>query len=305
MRRSSISAAALVAAMAGSLVLAPAALAADDNRPTLRQQLPLTAAEFGKGGESCPGVPSDKDGWHFVLPGNKADFVELKVTFEPGGTQVVTDFSGFGNPQGKHAYVASQPGAELQKVEAVITGGPLPGKGNKFPLSHTCPATETGGTTGGTTGETTTGGSTGETTTGGSTGETTTGGTTGETTTGGTTGETTTGGATTGETTTGGTTGETTTGGTTGETTTGGTTGETTTGGATTGETTGETTTGGATTGETTGGEATTGGSGGTDEGNLAETGSGAPVGVIAATALALAAAGAVLVTRRRKAQQG
>ncbi|MFC8908368.1 LPXTG cell wall anchor domain-containing protein, partial [Streptomyces cinereoruber] len=64
-------------------------------------------------------------------------------------------------------------------------------------------------------------------------------------------------------------------------------------------------TTGGATTGETTGGEATTGGSGGTDEGNLAETGSGAPVGVIAATALALAAAGAVLVTRRRKAQQG
>ncbi|MFC7969133.1 LPXTG cell wall anchor domain-containing protein [Streptomyces cinereoruber] len=277
MRRSSISAAALVAAMAGSLVLAPAALAADDNRPTLRQQLPLTAAEFGKGGESCPGVPSDKDGWHFVLPGNKADFVELKVTFEPGGTQVVTDFSGFGNPQGKHAYVASQPGAELQKVEAVITGGPLPGKGNKFPLSHTCPATETSGTTGGTTGETTTGGSTGETTTGGSTGETTTGGSTGETTTGGTTGETTTGGTTTGETTTGGTTGETTTGGTT----TGGTTGE------------------------TTGGEATTGGSGGTDEGNLAETGSGAPVGVIAATALALAAAGAVLVTRRRKAQQG
>ncbi|MFE0644813.1 LPXTG cell wall anchor domain-containing protein, partial [Streptomyces sp. NPDC058877] len=242
MRRSLLPAAALVAAMAGSFALAPMASASegiDANHPTLRQELPLTAAEFpNEGGETCPGIASDKDGWHFVLPGRKADFVELKVTFEPGGTQVITDFSGFGNPEGKHAYVASEVGAELQKVEATITGGPLPGKDNKFPLSHTCP-----GETGGTTGETSTGGTIGETTTGGTTGETTTGGTTGETTTGGTTtGETTTGGTTTGETTTGGTT--------TGETTTGGTTtGETTTTGGTT---TGETTTGGTTGGTTT-----------------------------------------------------
>ncbi|MGW1511641.1 LPXTG cell wall anchor domain-containing protein [Streptomyces sp. NPDC002394] len=156
-----------------------------------------------------------------------------------------------------------------------------------------------------------TGGATGETTTGGSTtGEQTTGGsTTGETTTGETTtGETTTGETTTGETTTGETTtGETTTGETTtGETTTGETTtGETTaTGGSTTGETTtGDTTTAGGSTGSTgadTNGGSTTGGK----EGNLAETGSSAPVGIIAAAALALAAAGAVLVTRRRKASQ-
>ncbi|MEU4063735.1 LPXTG cell wall anchor domain-containing protein [Streptomyces wedmorensis] len=129
-----------------------------------------------------------------------------------------------------------------------------------------------------------------------------------ETATGGATGETTTGETTTGETTTGETTtGETTTGETTatGETTTGETTstGETT---ATSGSATGETattsgsTTGGATTGETTGGSA----AGGSEEGNLAETGSSAPVGIIAAAALALAAAGAVLVTRRRKATQ-
>ncbi|MGW8365185.1 LPXTG cell wall anchor domain-containing protein [Streptomyces wedmorensis] len=130
-----------------------------------------------------------------------------------------------------------------------------------------------------------------------------------ETANGGATGETTTGETTTGETTTGETTatGETTTGETTatGETTTGETTstGETT---ATSGSATGETattsgsTTGGATTGETTGGSA----AGGSEEGNLAETGSSAPVGIIAAAALALAAAGAVLVTRRRKAQQ-
>ncbi|AVH97097.1 hypothetical protein GCM10010497_47530 [Streptomyces cinereoruber] len=292
MRRSSISAAALVAAMAGSLVLAPAALAADGPKPLPLHQvkdLPLTASEFGTQEKVCGNVPTSQDGWHFVLPGSgkgdSAVFTELTVTFEPGGTQTVTVF---GPPSDKHAYVASQPGAKLVSATAETSA---PVKQGWFNLSHTCPATETGGTTGGTTGETTTGGTTGETTTGGSTGETTTGGTTGETTTGGTTGETTTGG-----TTTGGTTGETTTGGTTGETTTGGTTGETATGGATTG---------GATTGETTGGEATTGGSGGTDEGNLAETGSGAPVGVIAATALALAAAGAVLVTRRRKAQQG
>ncbi|MEF9883389.1 LPXTG cell wall anchor domain-containing protein [Streptomyces sp. P9-A4] len=49
-----------------------------------------------------------------------------------------------------------------------------------------------------------------------------------------------------------------------------------------------------------------TGGNGGTGgkDGNLAETGSSAPVGILAAAALALAAAGAFLVTRRRKAQQ-
>ncbi|MFF0476858.1 LPXTG cell wall anchor domain-containing protein [Streptomyces sp. NPDC004284] len=160
----------------------------------------------------------------------------------------------------------------------------------------------------------TTGGATGDNTTGGTTtGETTTGETTGET----TTGETTTGETTTGETTTGETTstGETTTGETTstGETTTGETTstGETTATGETTStgeQTTGDTTTAGGATGST--GADTNGGStaGGTDtkgEGNLAETGSSAPVGIIAAVALALAAAGAVLVTRRRKAQQG
>ncbi|WP_369144688.1 LPXTG cell wall anchor domain-containing protein [Streptomyces sp. R44] len=133
-----------------------------------------------------------------------------------------------------------------------------------------------------------------------------TGGTTGEQTAGGsTTGEQTTGGSTTGETTTGGTTtGETTaTGGsTTGETTTGGTTtGETT---ATGGSTTGETTAGGSTGGSASGETATGGAAGGSEEGNLAETGSSAPVGILAAAALALAAAGAVLVTRRRKATQ-
>ncbi|MFF0753443.1 LPXTG cell wall anchor domain-containing protein [Streptomyces sp. NPDC004267] len=46
------------------------------------------------------------------------------------------------------------------------------------------------------------------------------------------------------------------------------------------------------------------GGSTGGDKGNLAETGSSAPVGILAGVAVALAAAGAFLVSRRRKAQQ-
>ncbi|MFF7441004.1 LPXTG cell wall anchor domain-containing protein [Streptomyces sp. NPDC008122] len=288
--------------MAGSsLALAPAAFASDGSHHyALHQPTPILASEASHDGD-CPTIPADKDGWHFVIPTNGVNFVKLTVTFEPGGEQVITSF---GPPSDKHAYVASAPGAKLVSAEADVDGVIKQGW---FNLSHTCVATST---TGGTTGEQTTGGSTtGEQTTGGSTtGEQTTGGsTTGEQTTGGsTTGETTTGGTTTGETTTGGsTTGET----TTGETTTGGsTTGETTaTGGSTSGETsaTGGSTTGGSATGETsaTGGSAT-GGEVKDENGNLAETGSSAPVGIIAAVALALAAAGAVLVTRRRKAQQ-
>ncbi|MBB4986012.1 LPXTG cell wall anchor domain-containing protein [Streptomyces nymphaeiformis] len=278
--------------MAGSsLALAPAAFASDGSHHyALHQPTPILASEASHDGD-CPTIPADKDGWHFVIPTNGVNFVKLTVTFEPGGEQVITSF---GPPSDKHAYVASEPGAKLVSAEADVDGVIKQGW---FNLSHTCVATST---TGGTTGEQTTGGSTtGEQTTGGST--------TGEQTTGGsTTGETTTGETTTGET----TTGETTTGGsTTGETTTGGsTTGETTaTGGSASGETsaTGGSTTGGSATGETsaTGGSAT-GGEVKDENGNLAETGSSAPVGIIAAVALALAAAGAVLVTRRRKAQQ-
>ncbi|MFF9852683.1 LPXTG cell wall anchor domain-containing protein [Streptomyces litmocidini] len=290
MRRSFLPAAALVAAAAGSLALAPAAFASDSSHTyPLHQPTPVVAADAPHDGD-CPTVPADKDGWHFVIPGKGVEFTKLTVTFEPGGEQVITTF---GPPDAKHAYVASAPGAKLVSAEAVVDGVIKQGW---FNLSHTCVAES--GTTGGTTGEQTTGGSTGEQTTGGTTtGEQTTGGTTtGEQTTGGSA----TGGSATGEQTTGGTT--------TGEQTTGGTTtGEQTTGGSATG---GTTATGGSTTGDASAtGASATGGSaaGGSDakgEGDLAETGSSAPVGIIAAVALALAAAGAVLVTRRRKAQQ-
>jgi LPXTG-motif cell wall-anchored protein len=274
-------------AAAACMMLAPAApaFATDTYSPELRQPLPRTATE-GDGAapqeDDCPTVPADKDGWHFVLPGNKSVFVKLTVTFEPGGTQTITDF---GPPSDKHAYVASEPGAKLVDIEAEVKGGSV----EKFNLSHTCPASET---TGGTS-EGTTDGSTGETTgdtTEGTTGETTEG-STGETTEGSTgdTTEGTTGGS---EETTGGSTGETTgdtTEGSTGETTEGTTGGSEETTGGSTGETAGD----GENPGESPNG------------GNLAETGSEAPVAALAAAAAALLGAGSYLVMRRRKAAQG
>ncbi|MFH0244012.1 LPXTG cell wall anchor domain-containing protein [Streptomyces sp. HK10] len=202
-------------AAAACMALAPAApaFATGSSSPELRQPLPRTATE-GDGAApqegDCPTVPADKDGWHFVLPGGgkeKPGFVKLTVTFEPGGTQTITEF---GPPSDKHAYVASEPGAKLVDIEAEIKGSV---RDDKFNLSHTCPATDTtGGGTGGT------GGSTGETTEG-TTGETTEG------TTGGST-EGTTEGAAGGEESTGGSTEGTTAEGSTGEATEGAAGGE-------------------------------------------------------------------------------
>ncbi|MET9672385.1 LPXTG cell wall anchor domain-containing protein [Streptomyces sp. NPDC006482] len=177
MRRTLLSSGALVAALAGSLVLAPIASASEGPKPLPLNQadkLPLTAGQFQNG--DCPPVPAGKDGWHFVLPGNTADFTKLTVTFEPGGEQVITVF---GPPTDKHAYVASEPGAKLVSASAEVDGTVKQGF---FNLSHTCPATPVTETTSPTTPatETTTPGT--ETTTPGT--ETTTPGT--ETTTPGT-----------------------------------------------------------------------------------------------------------------------
>ncbi|WP_326597181.1 LPXTG cell wall anchor domain-containing protein [Streptomyces sp. NBC_01803] len=132
-----------VAAAATVLVAGAPPSVVTDHEVGLHQddQLPISASdpEFSQG-EDCPPIGADQDGWHFVLPGNSTTFVELRVTFEPGGEQVVTDF---GPPSDKHAYVASEPGAELVAAEATVHGEAV-----DFRLSHTCPATETG-TTGG------------------------------------------------------------------------------------------------------------------------------------------------------------
>ncbi|MEW2631722.1 LPXTG cell wall anchor domain-containing protein [Streptomyces sp. NPDC048389] len=134
---------AVAAPAVASLLLAASAAPAfatdGTSSPVLRQELPRTAMDKGapqQGFGNCADIPADKDGWHFVLPGNKAHFVKLTATFEPGGTQVLTSF---GPPSDMHAYVASEPGATLTSVTAEIEGS-VPK--NKFNLSHTCPAGE-------------------------------------------------------------------------------------------------------------------------------------------------------------------
>ena len=141
MRRSLISAGALVAAVAGSLVLAPAASASEGPKVfelPLHQPTPITAAGFEKG--ECKTIPSDKDGWHFIIPGGGKDpveFTKLTVTFDNGAPIVITDF---GPPKDDHAYVASEPGAKLTSAVAEVNGEVSQGF---FNLSHTCPASST------------------------------------------------------------------------------------------------------------------------------------------------------------------
>ncbi|MEV7521707.1 LPXTG cell wall anchor domain-containing protein [Streptomyces sp. NPDC091371] len=124
---------------AASLVLAASAVPAsaiDSYTIPLHQPVPITAASYGEKEAACAGVPASKDGWHFVLPGNTTVFKKLTVTFEPGGTQVITVF---GPPTGKHAYAASAAGAKLTAASAVVEGGSV----EWFNLSHTCPASVT------------------------------------------------------------------------------------------------------------------------------------------------------------------
>ncbi|MFB7516371.1 LPXTG cell wall anchor domain-containing protein [Streptomyces sp. NPDC056144] len=293
MRRTLISAGALVAALAGSLALAPVGSASEAPKPLRLHQiedLPLTAAEFGKDKQEkvCGNIPTNQDGWHFVLTGRDAVFTKLTVEFEPGGTQTITVF---GPPDAKHAYAGSLPGAKLVSASAEISGSV---KQDWFNLSHTCPTStkpveEEPHTTPPTTPGTETTPPTTETTPPGTettppTTETTPPGTESpspsETTPGST--ESPSPSETPGASETPGGT----------ESPSATTPGE---------ETTGDT---GSSTGSTTGGTDEKGGENGSTEGDLAETGSSAPVGIIAAVAVALAGAGAFLVTRRRKAAQ-
>ena len=101
---------------------------------TVHQDVPVTAAGYAEHEATCAGIGADQDGWHFVLPGNSTDFVQLTVAFDNGAPQVVTVF---GPPNTKHAYVGSVPGAKLTSAVAEVKGGEV----QWFNLSHTCPAT--------------------------------------------------------------------------------------------------------------------------------------------------------------------
>ncbi|MGW0660975.1 LPXTG cell wall anchor domain-containing protein [Streptodolium elevatio] len=113
---------------------APAFAAGDTYSVPLHQPLPIKATDDGVEQGECPGIPADKDGWHFVLPTNGTVFVKLTVTFQPGGEQVVTSFDA---PTDKHAYVASPVGATLTSAVAEVKGGEV----KWFNLSHACAGT--------------------------------------------------------------------------------------------------------------------------------------------------------------------
>jgi LPXTG-motif cell wall-anchored protein len=150
MRTLSPARAALLAAAAVGLTLsstmtaaAVPAMASGDYTVPLHQQdqLPITAANYPGGGGDCPGVPANKDGWNFVLPGNSTVFTKLTVTFDVGGTQSTQVLTTFGPPSDKHANVASAPGAKLIAASADVNGGQV----SWFNLSHTCAASQPGG----------------------------------------------------------------------------------------------------------------------------------------------------------------
>ncbi|MFI6781087.1 LPXTG cell wall anchor domain-containing protein [Micromonospora sp. NPDC050276] len=99
--------------------------------------------------------PANQDGWHFVLPTNKAgDFQSLTLTFtDTGGASVrvtvpdptdpYTDFlsaNGNGDKQVKHAYLFTPAGWTLTGGSAEVSG-----EGDKFNLSHTCAGTASTG----------------------------------------------------------------------------------------------------------------------------------------------------------------
>jgi LPXTG-motif cell wall-anchored protein len=111
---------------------------ADNYSPPFNQaaQLPISAEDFLGTPEECEGAPADQDLWHFVLTTNDAHFVQLTVTFDPGGTQVIT--GPFGPPTDKHAFAFSEPGAELTAVSAIASHDADADHDAFFVLSHTC-----------------------------------------------------------------------------------------------------------------------------------------------------------------------
>ncbi|MEU4470047.1 LPXTG cell wall anchor domain-containing protein [Micromonospora sp. NPDC023888] len=95
--------------------------------------------------------PTDQDGWHFVLPTNRAgDFQSLTLTFKdaagasvtvtvPNPADPYTDFlsaNGGGDKQVKHAYLFTPAGWTLTGGKALVSG-----EGERFNLSHTCAGT--------------------------------------------------------------------------------------------------------------------------------------------------------------------
>ena len=107
--------------------------AAETYSVPLHQSPPITNSGFqDSGNESCPGSPA-MWGWHFILTGGEAEFVELTTTFQTAGVVVTDDF---GPPDDKHAYVYTATDDTLLAATATVTGGDADKV--RLVLSHTC-----------------------------------------------------------------------------------------------------------------------------------------------------------------------
>ncbi|MEH0938941.1 hypothetical protein, partial [Micromonospora psammae] len=156
-QRRHVARAALTAAAATACLTFATPAWASSTAPLHPGHVGSTAAGFGTqqcGDEKFDGLPAGHDGWHFVLPTNKAgNFESLTLTFKnsagstvtvkvPDSTDPYTDFlsgNGGGDKQVKHAYLFTPAGWKLTGGSATISG-----QADKFNLSHTCAGTGTG-----------------------------------------------------------------------------------------------------------------------------------------------------------------
>jgi hypothetical protein len=136
-------------ALAVTMLAAGPALASVTNDGVLRQYVqsstPIAAADFQQG--TCP-VPDgiaeedveawqkDNDSWHFIAPGNDAEFTELTAYFDTDGDGtfdvVRTLADAIQHPDASHAYVSTpvtDPATTLVLATATVVtpGDPAPG----------------------------------------------------------------------------------------------------------------------------------------------------------------------------------
>ncbi len=133
---------ALVAMILAILVPQTSAFASGEDEMNFHHanKMPTTASAWFKGEQdsepkTCTGVPSDKDGWHFVARSN-GSFSTFEATFKLEGTEFTLDIEDVaaGGQGSNHIYFATAPGAELLGATATGSGT------ETFNLSHVCPA---------------------------------------------------------------------------------------------------------------------------------------------------------------------
>jgi len=144
-----------IAAALGAGALAALAAPAPANADALTQiqlrQSGVLAAGYDS--QSCDQIPggqplTNRDGWVFVLPGNKGEFVSLDLVYQrPNGSLRYVHVSNpadaypdgiLAGPGTSKAYVVTPEGWTLVSGTAMITGST---PRDLFNLTHVCPST--------------------------------------------------------------------------------------------------------------------------------------------------------------------